>query len=107
MKFALVDGVREEPSPKVKGVCQFCGKPTMSKCGTKVRWHWAHTHKGLCDPWWDNESQWHRDWKSYWANEYQEIVNFDDTGEKHIADVKLPTGTVIEFQNSPMSQQEL
>ncbi|WP_232475400.1 hypothetical protein [Vibrio vulnificus] len=37
MKFSLVDGVRQEPSPKVKGLCQFCGKPTLSKCGTKVK----------------------------------------------------------------------
>ncbi len=107
MKFSLVDGVRQEPSPKVKGLCQFCGKPTLSKCGTKVRWHWAHARKGSCDPWWDNESQWHRDWKNHWANDYQEIVDFDEVGEKHIADVKLPNGMVIEFQNSPMSHKEL
>ena len=107
MKFALVDGVRQEPFPKAKGICQFCGKPTLSKCGTKVCWHWAHTRKSSCDPWWDNESEWHRDWKNHWANEYQEIFNFDETGEKHIADVKLPNGTVVEFQNSPMSLPEL
>lgn len=107
MKFALVDGVRQEPFPKAKGACQFCGKPTLSKCGTKVCWHWAHARKGSCDPWWDNESEWHRDWKNHWPNEYQEIVHFDETGEKHIADVKLANGTVIEFQNSPMSLQEL
>ncbi|MGF1879188.1 hypothetical protein L4D77_28445 [Photobacterium frigidiphilum] len=107
MKFAIVNGSKQAPSPKVKGICQYCGKPTVSKCGVKVRWHWAHARKESCDPWWDNESQWHRDWKSHWAFENQEVVAFDETGEKHIADVKSPNGTVIEFQNSPMSQKEL
>lgn len=40
--------------------------------------------------------------------EWQEIVMFDeDTGEKHIADVRTPQGVVIEFQHSVMPALEL
>ena len=57
MKFSLVDGFKQAPLPKMKGVCIYCGSPTVAKCGSKIRWHWAHKVKCSCDPWWDNESQ--------------------------------------------------
>jgi hypothetical protein len=60
-----------------------------------------------CDPWWENETEWHRAWKSCFPEEQREIVRFDLTGEKHIADVQTSTGKVIEFQNSPISLEEL
>jgi len=107
MKFALVDGKKQAPSPKLNGICSFCGEPTVAKCGSKVRWHWAHKQKCMCDPWWDNESQWHRDWKNYWSDANQEVVFFDEHNEKHVADVINEQGVVIEFQNSPMSESEL
>ena len=107
MKFSLVDGFKQAPLPKMKGVCIYCGSPTVAKCGLKIRWHWAHKVKCSCDPWWDNESQWHRDWKNHWEDHNQEIVYFDKSGEKHIADVVNEQNIVIEFQNSPMSEAEL
>ena len=80
----------------------------ISKCGTKVIWHWAHSPKRDCDPWWENETPWHREWKSYFPKEWRERVHEDlATGEKHIADVKTDTELVIEFQNSPMPPGEL
>lgn len=80
----------------------------MSKCGKKVIWHWAHISTKHCDSWWENETQWHRDWKNNYPAEWQEVIHFDSIDDaKHIADVKTDTGQVIEFQNSPMSSEEL
>lgn len=108
MQISLVNDVRSKPSPKLKGVCQYCGMPAISKCGNKVAWHWAHKSFKNCDTWWENETEWHRTWKNKWPVECQEVVHFDSsTGEKHIADVKLKDNTVIEIQNSPMSESEL
>lgn len=70
-------------------------------------WHWAHATKKHCDPWWENETDWHRSWKACFPLSWHEQIHFDTSGEKHIADVKTPAGLVIEFQNSPMSPDEL
>ena len=80
----------------------------MAKCGPKKLWHWAHHGRRHCDPWWENETDWHRDWKSHFPEECREVVHFDlVTGEKHVADVKTKRGMVIEFQHSAMSAEEL
>lgn len=108
MKFAIVNNVRTEPSPRLKGVCCCCGEPMTSRCGSKRVWHWAHLPNQHCDPWWENETQWHRKWKSYFPEENQEVVHFDSaTGEKHVADIKSKDGLVVELQNSPMDSVEL
>ena len=47
-------------------------------------------------------------WKDCFPKDWQEIVHVDQlTGGKHVADVKMPTGLVVEIQHSPISQQEL
>jgi competence protein CoiA len=108
MKFALVNGIKREPSPQLKGVCCNCGTTTQAKCGTRKIWHWAHTTLKHCDSWWENETEWHRLWKGYFPSQNQEIIHFDDkTGEKHIADIKTNNGMVIEIQNSPMNELEM
>lgn len=108
MKFSAVNGQRVFAFPKGKGVCLFCGNDVIAKCGNKKMWHWAHSVKKICDPWWENETHWHRDWKAHWDEQFQEVVHFDSlTGEKHIADVKNQNGFVLEFQNSPLSDVEL
>ena len=108
IKYALVDGVKREPEPKLKGVCFCCGSEVQAKCGKRNVWHWAHVSREQCDPWWENETEWHRLWKSYFSTANQEVVHFDQsTGEKHIADVKTDSSLVIEIQNSPMSETEM
>ena len=42
----------------------------------------------FCDPWWENETEWHRAWKDQFPADWQEIVHHAEDGEKHIADVK-------------------
>lgn len=108
MKFALVNDVRAEPKPKLHGKCRYCGSDMISKCGKIKIWHWAHKSRRNCDAWWENETQWHRDWKNQFPSEWQEVIHFDErTGEKHIADVKSPSGLVVEFQHSPIQYEEL
>ena len=108
MQFAFVNRVRSTAQPKTKGICQFCGDKMIPKCGPNKMWHWAHTPKRKCDPWWENETPWHREWKSYFPKEWRERIHEDPVAnEKHIADVKTDTGRVLEFQNSPMPPDEL
>ncbi len=106
MKFALVNGQRQEGEPNLSGECPGCGRPMVAKCGgVRVR-HWAHKGRRLCDPWWENETEWHRAWKDQFPPDWQEIVHLAGDGERHIADVKTGDGWVIEFQHSHMNPEE-
>lgn len=108
MQFALVDGIRARPAKGLRGECQYCREGMVAKCGRFRVWHWAHLPRPNCDPWWGGETDWHRNWKNRFPDEWQEVVHFDEeTGEKHIADVKTPHGLVIEFQHSPMHFDEM
>lgn len=70
-------------------------------------WHWAHLGRRICDPWWENEGPWHREWKSQFPEDFHEIAGRDSSGEAHIADVKLAHGLVIELQHSAMPLSEM
>jgi competence protein CoiA len=108
MKYSLIDGARVEATPKSRGVCWCCGSETIAKCGNHVVWHWAHKRLTDCDPWWETETAWHRDWKNLFPPEWQEIVLRDQsTGEKHIADVRTASGLVVEFQRSTIHPDEV
>ena len=108
MKFALVNNVRQEALKGITGSCPTCGQIMIAKCGNKMIHHWSHKGKLECDPWWENETEWHRAWKNYFNNEWQEISHVDPTsGEIHRADVKTPKQLVIEFQNSPINTEEV
>lgn len=87
MKYALVNDVKAEATPGTKGVCPVCGSEMTPKCGTKIMHHWAHKTNRACDPWWENETPWHRAWKNHFPKEWQEVIQWDpQTGEKHISD---------------------
>ena len=108
MEIALVNEERMTPAPGLKGKCPACGAEAIPKCGTKVIWHWAHKGKRHCDPWWENETDWHRAWKSHFPQHLHEIVMFDErTGEKHVADIRTERGMIIEVQHSAMPVDEL
>ncbi len=76
------------------------------KCGQLKVWHWAHRSVRHCDPWWENETPWHRGWKNQFPADWQEKVDRSDSGEKHVADVKTNSGVVLEFQHSPLPLNE-
>jgi competence protein CoiA len=107
MRFALVNGERQEPQPKLKGECPCCGKPMIARCGPVRVWHWAHKAGSQCDPWWENESEWHRGWKALFPLDWQEVVHHAEDGERHIADVKTAAGCVLEFQYSYIKRDEV
>ena len=106
MRYALVNGVRQEAQPKHRGGCPNCGREMVARCGKKRIWHWSHLGKLECDHWWEPETEWHRLWKAQFPPEWQEVPHIAADGERHIADVKTGAGWVIELQNSPISPEE-
>jgi competence protein CoiA len=90
MQYAIVSGHRREAFPGGQGDCPTCGSEMVAKCGPRVIHHWAHAGRRNCDPWWENETLWHREWKNLF----------------HRADIKSPTGIVIEVQHSSMTDAE-
>lgn len=109
MKFAFVNGERCEPEKNNHGICQCCGSEVIPKCGQFKTHHWAHKDKSQCDPWWENESEWHRNWKSSFPKDWQERLFKDsETNERHIADVYSELRNVaIEFQSYQLKPEEL
>lgn len=108
MQYALIDGVKLEPAKGLKGLCPSCGKELVSKCGNIKIHHWAHKNLKDCDSWSEPETEWHRKWKNQFPEEFREVVfNDPETNETHRADVHTGRGITLEFQNSPISKEEL
>lgn len=107
MRFALVDNKKVEAKTGLIANCPGCSQPVIPKCGDQRVHHWAHSRNKMCDTWWEPETEWHRNWKSKFPEEWQEDFLTDDkTGEKHIADIRTDKGLVIEFQHSHINPQE-
>lgn len=106
MQIALVDGQRSLPLSGRHGECPQCGRQMVAKCGPLVMHHWAHWRSRSCDPWWENETVWHREWKSRFPEGCREISHTAPDGEVHGADIVTPTGIVIEIQHSSMTEAE-
>jgi len=106
MRFALIDGEKTEATKGAKGLCPSCGSELVAKCGEVKVNHWAHKGNRTCDPWWENETDWHRSWKGQFPIDWQEVIQFDENGEKHIADVNTENGWVLEFQHSYLNPEE-
>lgn len=106
MQFAIVDGIRREAFSKGRGICPICGANTIAKFGTRITHHWAHENIRDCDPWWENETPWHREWKNCFPADCREVTHVSDDGEIHRADIKTPTGIVVEIQHSNMTDTE-
>ncbi len=106
MHYALVNGLQTPPSPGLRGTCPSCGAEMIPKCGDLRVHHWAHHGIRSCDPWWEPETLWHRDWKNHFPIDWQEIARTAPSGEKHIADVLTAHGLTIEFQHSYLQPAE-
>jgi len=106
MQYALVNGVRSLPFPNGRGQCEVCSSQMISKCGSRKMHHWSHGRDRDCDPWWENETQWHRDWKALFPAHCREVVHKDENGEVHRSDIMTDTGIFIEVQHSGMSDKE-
>jgi competence protein CoiA len=107
MLTAIVDGNRSRPLPGTVGQCPFCNSEMIPRCGEGRVHHWAHKSKVDCDPWWEPETDWHRNWKNEFPLRWQEQVFKDQkTGERHIADVHTLAGLTLEFQHSHLDPKE-
>lgn len=106
MQFAFINNVRTKPFPNGRSTCPICGGDMIAKCGNRIIHHWAHIRETNCDPWWETETQWHRDWKNLFPEDCREVSHMSIDGEIHRADIKTPTGIIIEFQHSPISDRE-
>jgi competence protein CoiA len=106
VRYASINGVRREAEPKLRGTCPNCDREVVAKCGQQRIWHWSHLGKLECDRWWEPETEWHRAWKAFFPQEWQEVVHIASDGERHIADVKNDSGWVIELQHSPIAPEE-
>ncbi|NTG29977.1 CoiA-like domain protein [Agrobacterium rhizogenes] len=106
MQYALMNGRRQEATPGGRGVCPTCQAQMTAKCGPRIVHHWAHAGKRNCDPWWENETEWHRQWKNLFPEECREISHIAVDGEIHRADIRTSTGIYIEVQHSAMTDAE-
>ncbi len=106
MQLALVGSKRVEAFPGGRGQCPTCGAAMVAKCGPRILHHWAHAGRRNCDPWWENETEWHREWKNLFPAACREISHTAPDGEIHRADVMTQTGIYIEVQHSAMTDAE-
>ena len=106
MQYAIVNGQKCEAFPRGKGECPNCHNLVIAKCGQRNINHWAHDRRQNCDPWWENETAWHREWKNMYPSECREISHKAPDGEIHRCDIKTSTGIFIEVQHSGMSDKE-
>ncbi len=106
MQFALFDSIRVKAFPKGRARCEVCDSEVIAKCGVYYADHWAHKARRECDLWWETETEWHRQWKEKFPENWREIV-IKRNDIMHRADVLTDKEVVIEFQNSPISLQEL
>jgi hypothetical protein len=106
MKYAIVEGQRQEAQSGHTGICPACDSPMIARCGVVRVDHWAHRARRNCDTWWENETPWHRNWKNQFPVNWQEVVHSAEDGERHIADVKTDQEWVLEFQHSKISSNE-
>lgn len=110
MKIALdANGNRVDAKVADKGQtysCPVCGEKVVPKATiSKVMCpHFAHKAKSLCDEWKSDMSEWHYNWQEKFPLECREVV-LEKDGVKHRADV-LIKDRVIEFQHSPISEEE-
>ncbi len=86
------------------GECLICKKPVIAKCGQINEIHWAHV--GSESPY-DIES--HNEWHISWKNFFEKVgYSTERKFGNFIADAYDPkTNTVIEYQHSPITPQEI
>ena len=101
MMLANLNGILAEARPRATAHCPHCAAPVIAKCGPVTAWHWAHKAAD-CDTWAEPATRWHADWQSRFPTGWRE-----QTIGSHRADVRTPAGTVIEFQHSTLSADDI
>ncbi|WP_414727760.1 competence protein CoiA [Yoonia sp.] len=106
MRFAISNNTRLDANPGASGKCPACGAEMVARCGSRRVWHWSHRGTNHCDHWWEQETEWHRNWKGRFPKSWTEVAQHAPSGERHIADVKTTSGHVVEFQRSHIDDAE-
>lgn len=90
-----------------KYYCPSCGEELIIKAkeSVAVKPHFAHKKGTDCDDFSHDMSEWHLNWQNQFPKECREVV-VENSNEKHRADV-LINNTVIEFQHSPITAEEI
>src|SRR4030042_5208785 len=105
MEFALSENnVRIRATPGAEGFCSLCGKRLIPHRHHRYPNHWAHNKGEECDPWWENQSAWHRNWENQVDEQFRERP-IEKNGKKHIADILLVSDVVVELQHTPLSPE--
>ena len=87
--------------------CPICGSELQIRDGKINIKHFAHKKGSECsslDGWHYDMSEWHYEWQNQFPIDTQEVV-FKNNNKIHRADVFI-NNTVLEFQHSPISQDE-
>lgn len=103
---ASIDGTRITATPHTPATCPTCDAPVRAKCGSINAWHWSHVSLHDCDTWTEPDSAWHHWWQSHFAEDQVEVVRRTNN-LCHRADAVSLDGTVIEFQHSSLSTEEI
>lgn len=103
MRYAIFEENRATATPNDRGLCPGCGAGVMAKCGELVAWHWSHL-PGVaeCDSWYEPMTEWHLGWQDEVPESWREVVI-----GSHRADIRMPSGIVIEVQHSSISTSEI
>lgn len=111
MLYSLINGEKTIASIELKknkitrGVCDFCGKPTLLRAGECNIPHFAHIELSPDCEGSEGETEWHKNCKSAFPSEQVEIT-FSHNGVVKRCDVKTPY-KIIEFQHSPITSDEI
>lgn len=88
--------------------CPVCKEllTIKAKNSQAIKTHFAHRRGKFCiDDWQHDMSEWHYEWQSRFPMQNREVV-LEKDGIKHRADICI-NNTVIEFQHSPISGDEI
>ncbi len=94
------------PNKGKHALCPYCFGKVKAVCGDINIHHWRHGVTSNCDPWKENETEWHRNWKECFPEDWREVI-IKNSEEKHIADLLTENGLVVEFQNSSISNRTI
>lgn len=98
----------ENCSNSEKYYCPVCGERLAIRAidSKSIRTHFAHKRGTICyDDFTHDMSEWHYNWQCRFPESAREIV-IEKNGIKHRADI-LINNTVIEFQHSPITAEEI
>ena len=104
--------VNSDGSTNEVGYCPCCKKRMIAKVGTGIRRsHWAHRHAERCDEWWEDESEWHINWRNLFLEKAGnkhcvDIENvLEKNGRRHFYDIRLYNRLAIILRRARLTDE--